>query len=292
MGSDTSSVSITGEGGVSLLDLASGNTGTSAAPAEQPPQTTTPGTGGDKPDKSSTAQGETGEDPGKTDNADQGGNLPFDKHPRFKQLISEKNELRNEVQRLKEQYEALSKPSNQNDAGDKAPPAANLFADMDNDKLLDEFNTDPKGFLSNLVTTVQRQTLDSFNNEQQRMSYDKAIVETFKDYAKKNPDFDDMWESGDIKAFMDKNPGHNAISAHQMLTQENRIKAAAEEAAKKAREDTIKEFKIKRNAAVLTGGPSAPVPTGGIPDELRDTKKFGGRTNVLAQRLAALRASR
>jgi len=109
------------------------------------------------------------------------------------------------------------------------------------------------------------------------------LVKTYESYAKANPDFDEMWDDGRIQAFMDKNPGHNAISAHQMLTEETRLKAAADKA--------VKEFegalRSKRAASAVLGAGNMSVPTDAkaADERLKNPKKFGGVTEVLTARL-------
>jgi hypothetical protein len=116
----------------------------------------------------------------------------------------------------------------------------------------------------------------------------KAIEKTYVTYAKENPDFDEMWDGGDLKAYMDENPGHTAISAHQMLTMEKRIQGAVEEATKDAEKKAASNLKVKQNARVLGSGPSAGgKAVGQVPVELKDTKKYGGLTAVLTARSMA-----
>ena len=119
------------------------------------------------------------------------------------------------------------------------------------------------------------------------------IRTTFDSYREKNPDFDKMWKSGEIPKFMQANPGHNAISAHQMLTMDARIKEAAEKAAKETEAKVLADVKAKRSAQVLGGGPA--VTGGGAKDvdaALQDTKQHGGKAAVLARKIIELRKGR
>jgi hypothetical protein len=40
-------------------------------------------------------------------------------------------------------------------------------------------------------------------------------------YMARNPDFEKMWNSGEIQAFIAENPGHNYLSAHEALKARN-----------------------------------------------------------------------
>jgi hypothetical protein len=94
---------------------------------------------------------------------------------------------------------------------------------------------------------------------------------------------------------MSEHPGHNAISAHMVLTKtkesvdlDSKIKEAVAKAVKETEARVVKNFQAKRNATVLDGGTAGGAPT--EPDaELQNTKERGGITNVLASRLRSLR---
>jgi len=205
-------------------------------------------------------------------------NMPFHEHPRFQELIREKNALKEQLAEIQTKTESKDK--------DAEEPEYQDMGAMSNEELQDMFDDDPKGFLTNfakqirseLVGEIQQQQREQMQQDQQR-----ATVTTYEKYAKENPDFDKMWDDGKLQKFMDENPGHNAISAHMLLTKDIREK----DAMKKAEEKLTKSLRAKRSAQVLSGGPSATGrPAGKIPAELQNTRKYGGLTSVLAQRAA------
>jgi hypothetical protein len=138
----------------------------------------------------------------------------------------------------------------------------------------------------------RQQQIRQDRRERAQAEQNARIKSTFDSYREKNPDFDEMWKSGEIPKFMKANIGHNAISAHQMLTMEARIKEATEKAAKEAEAKTIANMKAKRSAQVLGGGPAV---TGSGKTEdaaLNDTKSHGGKASVIARRIIEMRKGR
>jgi hypothetical protein len=134
------------------------------------------------------------------------------------------------------------------------------FENMDDEQLLDKFSDDPKGF----ITLVAGQVKKDIERENEQKAEDDRYIRTYQDFVRENPDFETMWESGKIKEFMDSHAGHNALSAYLSLSHESRIQKAV---AKKLQEKGL--------------GGDGP---------LSDTKKYGGTTWVLANRLRALRS--
>lgn len=212
-------------------------------------------------------------------------------HPRFKQLITEKNAQKEQIANLEKQLQELSTRQPQKetplpfeDLGVKTP-----------EQFQDLLDSDPMKVFKNYGEQIRHETRESLKAEFQQMwdereakreedAHIKRIEQEYNAYAKENPDFNPMWDSGEIQAYMEEHPGHTAISAHAMLSRERQIQEAVKEAEKKAANNRA----IKQHAQVLGSGPSA----GGravnqIPAELKDTKKFGGLTSVLAERSLA-----
>jgi len=168
-----------------------------------------------------------------------------------------------------------------------------------NEELTEMFEEDPRTFLQDFAKQIHAEVRSEVLSEVQgeiaasrEAEERKSIEATFNNYAQDNPTFDDMWDSGKIQNFMDKNPGHNAISAHMALTKETDTQAAIDEAVAKALKDaetkSDKSQKAKKNAQVLGSGPaSSGHAVGQIPVELKDTKKYGGLATVLASRSLA-----
>jgi hypothetical protein len=149
---------------------------------------------------------------------------------------------------------------------------------------------DPIGFAKNLEEMTLFRISQKAHQSQQaeiRKATVAEISKTFDEYAKDNPDFNEMWEKGELQAYMTANPGNNAISAHMKLTEQKRIDAAVAKAVKETEERVIKNFQAKRNATVIDAGTvSRTAGEDGIDPALKNTKQFGGLTSVLANKLA------
>ena len=222
-------------------------------------------------------------------------NTRFDKHPRFVELNTRLKAAEEQNRQMLQKLSQLETVKQQE--ASTTPPTELPYKDwskMSTEDLLDWQDTDPKGFLDNINKFVSHSIESGITSYQQQLAQqaqqqtaEQKVVSTYEQYAKENPDFDEMWDSGKIKAFIDKHPGHNAISAHQAMTAERRIEAAVAEALKK-HETAIKS---KRAASTVLGTGPASVPTASkqADNDLREPKKFGGPTAVLAARLAKLR---
>jgi hypothetical protein len=216
-----------------------------------------------------------------------GEDFRFDKHPRFKELHQRVKAQEEEIRKLREA--ATKQPE---------PPKEKPYKDwsgMDEDELLDWQAKDPKGFLENQMKAAQYMAAQEFEVYKQQLSQqteqqqkDSMLAETYEKYASKNPDFDEMWDSGEIMEYMTKHPGHNAISAHQELTIDKRIEAAKDEAAKKALAEYEAKLKTKRAASTVMSSGPANVPTSAehADDRLKNPNKYGGKMTVLAERFA------
>lgn len=218
----------------------------------------------------------------------------LDKHPRFQELIREKNELKQKLAELDARVTTGAKPP------EPVKPAYEDLSTLGDEDILNKFNEDPKGFLANFAKQVHAevkndlmQQQDLRDQERQAQLQEQQTRSTFEKYSKENTDFLEMWNNGDIPKFMEDNPGHNAISAHQLMTAQKRIDEAVQTAVKEAEERVTKNYQLKRTNAVL--GSTAATPGRGVPrvpPELKDPKAYGGVTTVLAQRLAARKAQR
>lgn len=210
----------------------------------------------------------------------------YDKIPRFQELKTGRDEARTENTTLKER---LSNLEGQISGMKTAAPAAQQqpeklpfknIAEMDEDDLREWQADDPKGYAANILLQAKHELGQDFDQKLSAQDRETAIDSTFQKYGDKNPDFWDKWDSGDIQKFMKDNPGHNAISAHQILTNENRESEIRTE----EKEKLLKQLKLKGNINSL--GPSGtvvPEMQGGA-DALKNPDKHGGVTNVLLQR--------
>lgn len=270
---------------------------------------------GAKPGEQAPDEGGTKKDDVKDGEDGKGGKPPegaddrFDKHPRFQELIQGRNQDKEAIAALKAQVETLTaiasgkeppKADAKAAADDDTPPPPIPYRDitqMTKEQILEWMEDDPQGYEANRFAQFLHETM-VYQHRAGKQSAAKAeqdaarasVQKTYEQYEKDNPDFRPMWDSGEIMKFLDANPGHNPISAHQLLTAEKRVQAAAEKAAKEAEERVVKNFQAKRGAQVLDGGPGrTPAPTEHA--ELTDTKEKGGLMHVLAGRLQAMRSA-
>jgi hypothetical protein len=218
----------------------------------------------------------------------------FDKHPRFQELNQRVRESDRIIRELKQQVSDLTAKAGSPPKGEKDDQGDLPFKDiskMKPEELLDWQSEKPHEFYQNVLAQAKHELSKEFTQNFEQRSREDAVVATYESFAKEHPDFDHMWDEGKLQEFMQSNPGHNAISAYWAITAEAKVAEAAEKAAKEAEAKFIKNQRAKRAADVLPQGPSAPGSFGTGDEALKDSKKFGGTTAVLAQRLADRRRS-
>jgi len=152
------------------------------------------------------------------------------------------------------------------------------ISSLEHEDLVAMMADDPRGFIDNLTAVIHSQVSQGVREETATSQYNSQVENTIDQYAEDNKDFESMWDEGKLQAFMEKNPGHNAISAHMAITMNRRVADAKKEGAEKA----AKDFGTKSNNQVLNGGTSV------SPEQrdaaLKNPEKFGGRAAVLAAR--------
>ena len=242
---------------------------------------------------------------------------PFHEHPRFQELLKERDDARAQAQELKGRVAALetyaSRGGGASEATGQGQSDSGQQADYEDltklskDEVLDRLSEDPLGVLANFARQVRHEVRADVLREVEDSNTTKSVEKTLTAYAEKNPDFQTMLHSGEIDRYIANNPGHNLISAHMALTAEKRIADAVEKskkeadtdaeknekekaaAEKKAAEEAAKQAKAKQDAKTLSGGPARGGGSGDIAPELKDPKAFGGATAVITQRLQARR---
>jgi len=220
----------------------------------------------------------------------------FDKHPRFKKLIKDRDEYRDRAVRAEAEAKVLREIPRLTPTVDGAGTEEQVdfedISQMSEDDIKEKLDENPLGFLANYGRQLRYEITQELNQNIASRDAKTAAQKTFDGYAKDHPDFTEFWNNGEIDRFIKANPGHNAISAHQVLTakvREEERQAAIDEAVEKAKKETearvLADVKAKRSADTLGAGP----PTGGvvhdqIAPELKEPKKFGGLITALAQR--------
>ena len=215
-----------------------------------------------------------------TQNAD----TPFHEHPRFQELVTEKNTLSQRNTELERRLEALER---QGGPAKEQNPQVNRFEGKSDEDLLSDFTTNPKGFLTDfanvVVSSVQEKGAADKAAEDQR-SFQERQDATYREYFKDKED--ELREfAPQIKEFVLKNPGHNVISAYQELTREKRMESSLEAARKEEREKVLRELKVgKVVQSASSGNPPGGAPSSRGDHRLKNPDKYGGSENVLLER--------
>ena len=213
----------------------------------------------------------------KEEAANEEGEIPFHEHPRFQELIREKNALKEQL------AEVAAKQNAPPDNAAEEPEYTDLGA-LDNEKLQDMMDEDPKGFITNLAKQIRAEVTGELTSVFEQQQREQSFMTEFEKFATANPDFNDKWESGDIQTYMDKHPYvTDARAAYDILSAQGREAKAAKDAETKI----MKNLKAKSLSRSIGAGPAATGrPSGQTPVELKETKTYGGLHAVLAQRSA------
>lgn len=231
--------------------------------------------------------------------ADDEENTRFDQHPRFQQLRKERDDERKARERLEAQMEILTKVVDAPpdvEGGKKDDLPYRDIGQMTEEELAEWQANDPKGFADNLAAKIKHDLLVDMQRQSEATSRRNATEQTYARFAEKNPDFRSRWETGEIKKFIERNPGHNPMSAYHDIISEDREKSVQtriDEAVAKAKTDTEKEvlarIKSKQKANVLGAGPAITPVRDEDASSLNDTKRHGGKVTVLANMLQSMR---
>ncbi len=257
-------------------------------PGPSPSQDDKTGTDAEVEEAAKAAKEKEAEDSAKA----KGDAARYDKDPAWQRIIQDRNELRERLARAEGRLEVLDKTLPGKEP--KEAPYTDITTKSD-EELREWQERDPKGYAANLYQQIRIELGKEHDEVEQSRTANTSIKKTFDDYASKNPDFMPMWESGELQKFMKSNPGHNAISAHILLTEEKRKGETEKQfndrlgkAVKEAEEKVTKNFKAKKTASkVLSAGTALPIDT--EETELKDTKSRGGLTAVLTERLKRMR---
>ena len=218
---------------------------------------------------------------------DQDGDKDLDKNPRFIQL----NERMQKAEARATSLEAdFSKSQIKPSAKDtKEEPDYKDVSKMTKEEILDWQTEDPQDYYANILAQAKHEISGDMKKDLNQRTVEDAVAGTYEQYAKDNADFDKMWDTGEIKQYMDRNPGHNAISAHMAITGAKKTQETVDDAVKAAEKRIMDNIRAKRESKVLSSGPSASrnsIETE-ITAELKNTKEHGGLASVLARRSLA-----
>ena len=234
----------------------------------------------------------------------------YDKDPAWQRIIQQRNEEREARIKLEGRLETLEKQKPGEAEAELDYRDILKMSKREIAEALDPEDGDPKALFADLARQTRAEVIKEmggklFTQEQVDARINEVVTETtetrriedgYEQFAKENPGFDDMWKSGELQEYVEKNPWHTHISAFLALSKgkedteasekaetdvQNRIKTAVKEAEDRVRKESI----AKGRARTLGDGPAA-VPKGGATDpRLTDTKKHGGTTRALTQML-------
>ena len=209
----------------------------------------------DKETKEVTEEPEVKVEPEKVATEDEDKNKRFDQEPRFKELIREKNELKERLAKLEQKAPVAKTPEElgYKDIGALTP-----------EDIQDWQDEDPAGFSKNMLAQAKAEIRADLQTEASQTARRQKADKTLDDFVDKHPDFDAVYETGTLSTFCDENPGHTIISAYLALNEgktvtdlkasfESDKKAAVDLAVKEATEKIQKQQKVKESVTVITG---------------------------------------
>jgi hypothetical protein len=221
----------------------------------------------------------------------------FDKHPRWQERQRQLDEERAKSIRLEAELSVYKTMAAEKQGEQKQAPSPTYkdITAMSDEELAEQIASDPKGFAANLYSQLKEElTRDvggKLKDETAKERQERVLKEEYERYEEKNPDFRKLWDTGEIKKYMDAHPGRTPMSAHMEMTYESKLAEAKKEAAAEKEKELAANRSAKKKAGTLGAGPAAPVKGTHIDPRLQDSKAHGGLTAVLAQRLEARRST-
>lgn len=208
---------------------------------------------------------------------------PFHEHPRWKELQLTLKASQAELAQLRQQQVQMQQQPRQQQ------PVKLPYQDISSlskEQVQDWMDEDPVGWNANLAKQIayeaERRVEERIFGKIGQQAKQAQLAQTFETYAAEHPDYMEMWNSGELSAFMRDNPGMNAISAHQILTAESGKQKMEQE----LRQKILTEMRVKGSAGSISGASTgARVSTGRDP-RLDSPEKYGGAEAVAIARAA------
>ncbi|EGJ51775.1 hypothetical protein [Desulfocurvibacter africanus] len=251
---------------------------------------------GDKAEAQAKARAEEQDKQDKLDRLDR-----LDRHPRFQELVREKNTLRDELKVLRDEHHKVVSYLNQQaqvgrGAGQgnrQAPDYAARYAEIDRRLEAGQISLAQARQAEREVRSHEER--ERAQVAEQEIAVKARVGELHQSFKSQNPDFAEIARSDDFKQAFKANPMHDTLSAYYatkyaraVAGTEQAVKQAVAKAIRETEERITKNNQAKRTAASLGAGPRG---SGYDPDAmLQDTSRHGGRVAVGAARLRAMRA--
>ena len=206
----------------------------------------------------------------------------FHKHPRFQQLVADKQRLAEEAKQLRNKSEESERRLAELERKFTERPAE---PEPEPEDMMEQMTENPREFFKNLEEKIGRVAMEKFQaqaKEQaaqaaQRQREEKS-VSIYKDYFTKNEDALDAWRNGDIQRFQQDNPWADPIAAHKALTETTRIEKARKEALAEAEKNYQAKLKALGRAPANSKPGATPPPRQEVAPKnlitLADTKNY------------------
>ena len=213
----------------------------------------------------------------------------FNEHPRFKELINQKNEYKAKAEKAAalEQKVAQYEQNQRDQQAQQKPQYENVLKWQDED-IIDKFTNDPKTFLKKygqqLFHEFQDQQGQAYQQQQQKNTQQRAF-QNQAEFFNEDPAAAEMLNNGQIKTFLADNPGHNPISAFYAIAGEAVYQGKIDEAVAEAKTKLTNELKAKGNAASFSSTPGSKTINPSSRPEIKNPDKFGGRNAVMLKLL-------
>ena len=244
---------------------------------------------------------DTDDDTSQKTDSDTSKDKDFHDHPRFQEVIQQKNEAKTEAEAARREIAELKAAVNKQqqfkpEEVKPQDPQESLrlreldkFMAMDNDDLSEMIINEPSKYRALSMQQLDRE--QTARSEQQakvqnQQSIQERTNQTLKKFFEDKPDGVELVQSGQIHKFIEENPGHNAISAYHEIKGEDQYQERLATDVKKETDKIYQTLKAKGNAGSIsttTGSKSY----NGDSAEMNNPEKFGGRNAVLLKRMLA-----
>jgi hypothetical protein len=188
----------------------------------------------------------------------------FSKHPRFQELISQRNEEREARQKLEERLAKQEQGKKDTPKQSQSKYKYKNIMSMDDEEIVDQFTNNPKQFLANYAQQVAHELTTDMQKEQaekmqqyQRQTTQQKMMGNYTRFFQDKDDGIQMLKDGTIGNFIKQYPGHNPISAYYILAGDKQFNSRIQQAIEKERQKIYKELKAAGKAAPVKGGSSA-----------------------------------
>jgi GrpB-like predicted nucleotidyltransferase (UPF0157 family) len=245
----------------------------------------------DYSEASSGADTDTG-DEGDTSQKTDSDSDRFDKHPRFQQLIADKNQMAQELAELRGQLAGITQMQGKQGGDEKKDKPYIDITTLEPEKVREWQDEDPIGFHRNVAMQQYHEIMERVEKKQDEYARKVEAQTTqakkeaaLKDWVNKNPEFTKKYNSGELQKFISANPLYdgNLIGAYHALEAQKQMGKVCERL-----EQAVAN---KQGLRPLTNAPPRKVLSPEKDDRLKNPAKYGGANAVLYQRMLERRGN-